>query len=137
MAAKDLSQISRSMSGGGVAGIAKEISFDVHARRIATKATLRLIEITDVDAMHGPVYGRLRVCASERKCFFAFEDAQILRRNGKNFAEQLLQVVGPEALGAGKKFGRINYVRRAILVDMHGEGGVFPDPTRRWRSVVR
>jgi len=74
---------------------------------------------------------------AERKCFFAFEDAQILRRNGKNFAEQLLQVVGPEALGAGKKFGRINYVRRAILVDMHGEAGVFPDQRAGGASVVQ
>jgi len=64
MVAKDLSQISRLMSGGGVAGIAKELPSMRTARRIAHEGdAFGLIEITDVsDAW--PVYRRLRVCAS-------------------------------------------------------------------------
>ncbi len=74
---------------------------------------------------------------AERKCFAAFEDAQILLRNGKNFAEQSLQVVGPEALGAGEKFGRVNHVRRAILVDINGEAGIFAHECTGSSGVVQ
>ncbi len=74
---------------------------------------------------------------AERKCFAAFEDAQILRRNGKSFAEEALQIVGPEALRAGQQLGRVNHVRRAILVDMHGEAGIFPDQRAGGAGVVQ
>ena len=74
---------------------------------------------------------------AERKHFAAFEDAQILRWNGKTLSEQPLQIVRPEALGAGQQLGRINHVRRAKFVDIHGEAGIFSDQRAGSASVVQ
>ena len=62
---------------------------------------------------------------AKRERFAAFEDAQVFGRNGKSFAEEAPQIVGPEALRAGQQLGGINHVRRAILLDIHGEARIF------------
>jgi len=46
-------------------------------------------------------------------------------RNGQNFAKKKLQIVGPEALGAGKKLGRVNHVRRALRVTYTARRGIL------------
>ncbi len=74
---------------------------------------------------------------AEREIFSALQDAQIFRRNGQNFAEKKLQIVGPEALGAGKKLGRVNHVRRALRVDVHGEAGIFAHQRAGSAGVVQ
>src|SRR5882762_10132086 len=103
MAAKEVSQIPRSMSGGGVAWCVDDFEF----------------------------------ARAEREIFSALKDAQIFRRNGQNFAEKKLQIVGPEALGAGKKLGRVNHVRRALRVDVHGEAGIFAHQRAGSAGVVQ
>src|SRR6266851_3642148 len=112
---------------GDTAGVRIEgNSFDAHSRRVANKSdAFRLVEIADVVRGVARCVDNLDLPRAERECFTAFEDAQILRRNGKSFSEQALQFVGPEALGAGQKLRRVHHVRRAILVDIHGEAGIF------------
>jgi len=42
-----------------------------------------------------------------------------------------------EALGAGKKLGRVNHVRRALRVDVHGEAGIFAHQRAGSAGVVQ
>ena len=72
----------------------------------------------------------------QRKRFATFEDAQILRWNGKSFTEESLQIVGPQPLGAGKQLGRINHVLRAILVHVHGELPILANQRAASAGVV-
>ena len=66
-----------------------------------------------VDDLHLP--------RTERERFAAFDNVQILRWNGKSLSEKSLQVVGPQSLRARKQLGRINHVRRAVRVYVHGK----------------
>src|SRR6266403_3649890 len=66
-------------------------SLDAHAGRIANKRdAFCLVEITDVMRCMARCIDDFELARAERKCFAAFEDAQILRWNGKSFSEQLL-----------------------------------------------
>jgi len=114
------------------------ISLDAHARRIADEGNaFRLVEVADV--VRG-VPGRvddLELAQAESEIFSSLEDAQIFRRNGKSFAEQELQIVGPETLGAGEEFGRVDHVRRAILLYIDGKPWIFADEGACSAGVVQ
>src|SRR5205807_6004763 len=96
-----------------------------------------LVEVADVVRSVARCVDDLDLSRAELEIFTALQDAQILRRNGKCFAEQALQFAGPEALGAGKKLGRVRHVRRAIPVDIHGKAGIFADERAGSAGVIQ
>jgi hypothetical protein len=62
-----------------------------------------MIEVADVMRGMARRVNDFEFARAERECFAALEDAQVFRRNGKRFAEQALQIVGPKTLRAGQQ----------------------------------
>jgi hypothetical protein len=63
--------------------------------------------------------------AAEGERFAAFEDLEILRRHRLRFSEEAVQIVGPQAGGAGEELGRIDEVRGSFGVDVNAEARTF------------
>ena len=78
------------------------IAFDAHPCRIADESgAFLMIEVADVVRSMAWGVNDFEFVRADGERFAALEDAQILLGNRKSLPEQLLQVLGPQALGAG------------------------------------
>jgi len=111
---------------------------DANPRGVADESeAVGVIEVADVVRSVAGGVDDVELAFAEGNGFAAFEDAEIFLRDGERVAEEAREIVSPKAAGAGEKFRGIGQVRRAELVDVNLEAGIFADECAGGAGMVQ